>query len=178
MGAPRTRGTGHWVCRPDRRSPHVAEPHELPDPGSQQTSALAVRGLFVFIGARPATGWLAGQLAQDNRGFLLTGTSIPQTQLDDTSQLPLFLETSRPGVFAVGDVRSGSVKRAATAIGEGSMAVRLVFERLQATGSAVADPPRADGTRRRAGPSGGGTRRFPADADYPAKDGNAPGSTA
>jgi hypothetical protein len=48
-----------------------------------------------------------------------------------------------PG-FAVGDVRSGSVKRAATAIGEGSMAVRLVFERLQATGSAVTDPPRAD----------------------------------
>jgi thioredoxin reductase (NADPH) len=92
--------------------------------------------------ARPATGWLAGQLAQDNRGFLLTGTSIPQAQLDDTSRMPLFLETSRLGIFAVGDVRSdirsGSVKRAATAIGEGSMAVRLVFERLQATGSAVA----------------------------------------
>ena len=135
---------------------------QLLDTSRQQTSALAVRGLFVFIGARPATGWLAGQLAQDNRGFLLTGTSIPQTQLDDTSRLPLFLETSRPGVFAVGDVRSGSVKRAATAIGEGSMAVRLVFERLQATGSAIADPPRADGTGRRADPSGGDTRRFPA----------------
>jgi thioredoxin reductase (NADPH) len=62
------------------------------------------------------------------RPALLTGTSIPQAQLDDTSRMPLFLETSRPRVFAVGDVRSGSVKRAATAIGEGSMAVRLVFE--------------------------------------------------
>jgi thioredoxin reductase (NADPH) len=122
----------------------------LVDASRQQTSALAVRGLFVFIGARPATGWLAGQLAEDNRGFLLTGTGIPQAQLDDTGQLPLFLETSRPGIFAVGDVRSGSVKRAATAIGEGSMAVRLVFERLQATGSAVADPPRADGGSRSA----------------------------
>jgi thioredoxin reductase (NADPH) len=51
---------------------------------------------------------------------------------------PLFLETSRPGIFAVGDVRSGSVKRVAAAIGEGSTAVRLVFDRLQATGSADA----------------------------------------
>src|SRR5882757_491672 len=124
---------------------------QLLDTSRQQTSALAVRGLFVFIGARPATGWLAGQLAQDNRGFLLTGTSIPQAQLDDTSRMPLFLETSRPGVFAVGDVRSGSVKRAATAIGEGSMAVRLVYERLQPTGTAVADPPRAGGDNRRPG---------------------------
>jgi thioredoxin reductase (NADPH) len=118
---------------------------QLLDTSRQQKSAVAVRGLFVFIGAQPATGWLAGQLAEDTRGFLLTGTGIPPAQLDDTGQMPLFLETSRPGIFAVGDVRSGSVKRAATAIGEGSMAVRLVFERLQATGSAVADPPRADG---------------------------------
>jgi thioredoxin reductase (NADPH) len=117
---------------------------ELLDTSRQQRPALAVRGLFVFIGARPATGWLAGQLAEDARGFLLTGTDIPQAQLDDAGRMPLFLETSRPGVFAAGDVRSGSVKRTATAIGEGSMAVRLVFERLQATGSAVADPPRAD----------------------------------
>ena len=115
---------------------------ELLETSREQRSALAVRGLFVFIGAQPSTGWLAGQLAQDSHGFLLTGTSIPQAQLGDTGRTPLFLETSRPGVFAVGDVRSGSVKRAASAIGEGSMAVRLVFERLQATGSAVADPPR------------------------------------
>ena len=122
---------------------------ELLDTRRQQTSALAVRGLFVFIGAEPSTGWLAGQLAEDARGFLLTGGSIPEAQLDDAGRTPLFLETSRPGIFAVGDVRSGSVKRTATAIGEGSMAVRLVFERLQATGSAVADPPRADTDERR-----------------------------
>jgi thioredoxin reductase (NADPH) len=115
---------------------------ELLDTGRQRRSVLAVRGLFVFIGAQPSTQWLAGQLAEDTRGFLLTGSNIPQAHLDDRDQVPLFLETSRPGIFAVGDVRSGSVKRAATAIGEGSMAVRLVFERLQATGSAVADPPR------------------------------------
>jgi thioredoxin reductase (NADPH) len=117
---------------------------ELLDTRRQQTSVLAVRGLFVFIGAQPATGWVAAQLAEDAHGFLLTGSNIPEAQLEDRDWPPLFLETSRPGVFAVGDVRSGSVKRAATAIGEGSMAVRLVFERLQATGSAVADPPRAD----------------------------------
>ena len=123
---------------------------ELLDTGRQRKSVLAVRGLFVFIGAQPSTQWLAGQLAEDTRGFLLTGSSIPQAHLDDRDQVPLFLETSRPGIFAVGDVRSGSVKRVATAIGEGSMAVRLVFERLQATGSAVADPPRADGEGRSA----------------------------
>jgi len=123
---------------------------ELLDASRQQTSALAVCGLFVFIGAQPSTQWLAGQLAEDTHGFLLTGGNIPQAQLDDADRIPLFLETSRPGVFAVGDVRSRSVKRAATAIGEGSMAVRLVFERLQATGTAVADPPRVGGDGRNA----------------------------
>jgi thioredoxin reductase (NADPH) len=117
---------------------------DLFDSRQGQTSALAVRGLFVFIGAEPSTRWLAGQLAEDPDGFLLTGSNVPAARLDDADRMPLFLETSRPGVFAVGDVRSGSVKRAATAIGEGSMAVRLVFDRLQATGSAVADLPRPD----------------------------------
>ena len=56
-----------------------------------------VRGLFVFIGAQPSTQWLAGQLAQDSHGFLLTGTNIPEAQLEDRNRLPLFLETSRPG---------------------------------------------------------------------------------
>jgi hypothetical protein len=126
----------------------------------------------VFIGAQPATGWLAGQLAEDTRGFLLTGTGIPPAQLDDTGQMPLFLETSRPGIFAVGDVRSGSVKRAATAIGEGSMAVRLVFERLQAAGSAVADPPRAD--RDSASSASAPGRRRQASANRPGQGAAAP----
>src|SRR5216683_523818 len=95
------------------------------------TSTLAVGGLFVFIGATPSTEWLQGQLAVDEDGFVLTGADIPVAQLESVDQVPLLLETSRPGIFCVGDVRSRSVKRVATAIGEGSMAVRLVFDRLQ-----------------------------------------------
>ena len=105
------------------------------EPAESAESELPVRGLFVFIGAKPGTGWLAGQLAEDSHGFLLTGTDVPVARLDAGNMNPLFLETSRPGIFAVGDVRSGSVKRAAAAIGEGSMAVRLVFDRLQPAGT-------------------------------------------
>ena len=101
--------------------------------GQPQASPLAVAALFVFIGAKPGTGWLAGQLAQDRHGFLLTGGDIPAARREDESLPPLFLETSRPGIFAVGDVRSGSVKRVAAAIGEGSVAVRLAYERLEST---------------------------------------------
>jgi thioredoxin reductase (NADPH) len=113
---------------------------ELVESVSHRTSRLAVRGLFVFIGAKPSTQWLDGQLAADADGFLLTGPDIPLSQRDPSGPTPLFLETSRAGIFGVGDVRSGSIKRVATAIGEGSMAVRLVFVRLQASGVAVTDP--------------------------------------
>ena len=89
------------------------------------------RGLFVFIGAVPHTEWLAGQLATDEAGFLLTGRDVPSDGLEEfNGDRPLFLETSRPGIFAVGDVHSGSIKRVASAVGEGSMAVRLVHQRL------------------------------------------------
>ena len=94
-------------------------------------SELAAKALFVFIGASPHTDWLRGHVAMDEHGFLLTGRDVPGEQLaahgDDA---PFFLETSQPGIFAVGDVRSGSIKRVASAVGEGSMAVRLVHQRL------------------------------------------------
>ncbi len=92
---------------------------------------LDVSALFVFIGADPCTGWLAGQLADDN-GFLLTGAAVPPTRRGEHGgQTPLALETSRPGVFCVGDVRAGSVKRVAVAVGDGAMAVRMIHERFE-----------------------------------------------
>jgi thioredoxin reductase (NADPH) len=103
------------------------------------TTTQSVGGLFVFIGATPSTEWLGAQLAMDEHGFVLTGADIPMARLESADHVPLLLETSRPGIFCVGDVRSRSVKRVATAIGEGSMAVRLVFDRLQATGVALVE---------------------------------------
>ena len=70
-------------------------------------------------------------MALDERGFILTGPAgRPQPGRAEGDGQPLLLETSRPGVFAVGDVRSGSIKRVASAVGEGAMAVRMVFEHL------------------------------------------------
>jgi thioredoxin reductase (NADPH) len=111
----------------------------LRESASGRTFTQPSRGLFVFIGATPSTDWLNGQLAVDDHGFLLTGSDVPMVSLENPAQTPLLLETSRPGVFCVGDVRSRSIKRVATAIGEGSMAVRLVFERLETTGRTVAE---------------------------------------
>jgi thioredoxin reductase (NADPH) len=91
-----------------------------------------VRALFVFIGALPHTDWLGDQVATDSKGFILTGRDAATDGHE-----PLLLETSLPGVFAVGDVRSGSIKRVASAVGEGAMAVRLVYEYLEARPGAV-----------------------------------------
>jgi thioredoxin reductase (NADPH) len=103
------------------------------DARSGERSTVPAKALFVFIGAVPHTEWLAGQLATDEDGFLLTGRDVQDGALTEhDGGSPYFLETSRPGIFAVGDVRSGSVKRVASAVGEGSMAVRLVHDRLAA----------------------------------------------
>jgi thioredoxin reductase (NADPH) len=82
---------------------------------------LPVSFLFLFLGASPCTEWLGDVVARDDDGFILTGAA---------ASTDLLLETSVPGVFAAGDVRSGSTKRCATAVGEGSMAVQLVHARL------------------------------------------------
>jgi thioredoxin reductase (NADPH) len=95
---------------------------------------LPIDGLFVFVGADPCTEWLDGQLAKDENGFLLTGGDVEVAHLDQKKILAarpaMPLETSLPGVFAVGDGRTGSIKRVASAVGEGSMAIRLVHEYL------------------------------------------------
>ncbi len=87
--------------------------------------------LFVFIGADPCTGWLRGSVALDDHGYVQTGDAAAA---QPGAEAPQLLETSRPGVLAVGDVRSGSIKRVASAVGEGAMAVRLVHEYLAQTG--------------------------------------------
>ncbi|MGO9763205.1 MAG: NAD(P)/FAD-dependent oxidoreductase [Solirubrobacteraceae bacterium] len=95
--------------------------------GEQQT--IACSGLFCFIGASPATDWLNGSVLLDEDGFILTDRQVPTAQSAGASG-PLPFETSVPGVFAAGDVRRGSMKRVAAAVGEGSSAVRSVHERL------------------------------------------------
>ena len=93
---------------------------------------LAARALFVFIGATPHTTWLSDTVALDVDGFVLAGTDEfgAENVWRHIPRPSLVLETSRPGVFAVGDVRRGSTKRMASAVGEGALAVRLVYEHL------------------------------------------------
>ena len=98
-----------------------------------ETETISTSGLFVFIGATPHTGWLDGAVAQTDSGFLPTGSDLTRPDLHAWApgdRDPFVLETSRPGVFAAGDVRVGSIKRVASAVGEGSMAVKLVHRHL------------------------------------------------
>jgi thioredoxin reductase (NADPH) len=102
---------------------------------TRQQRTVSCSGLFCFIGAEAATAWLGDALALDPAGFVLTDRSIPSSALGDplfSARDPLPFETSAPGVFAAGDVRHGSTKRVASAVGEGSSAVRSVYEHLAA----------------------------------------------
>jgi thioredoxin reductase (NADPH) len=97
--------------------------------GSEGEEVLDVDACFVFIGAAPRTDWLEGVVARDERGFILAGRDA---RVDGwpLKRDPYLLETSVPGVFVAGDVRSRSIKRVASAVGEGSMAVSLVHQYL------------------------------------------------
>ncbi|MCK9928658.1 NAD(P)/FAD-dependent oxidoreductase [Frankia sp. Mgl5] len=96
---------------------------------------LPAQALFILTGARPNTGWLAGAVALDADGFVLTGHDAGRAT--DRDPPPQVLETSRPGVFAVGDVRVGAVRRVASAVADGATAIRLLHEHLARTGSPV-----------------------------------------
>ena len=102
--------------------------------GPEGEAVVECAGLFSFIGADPSSAWLSGCAALDDGGFVLTDLSLTPDQLDEgwkaLGRLPLPFETSYPGLFAVGDVRSGSTKRVAAAVGEGSAAVRSVHQYL------------------------------------------------
>ena len=97
--------------------------------GEQRT--VETRGIFSFIGADPRTAWLPPEIERDAKGFVRTGTDLAHSPFWKSGRQPFLLETSRPGVFAAGDVRSGSVKRVASAVGEGAMAVQFVHEHLR-----------------------------------------------
>ena len=90
----------------------------------------AVDAAFVFIGAAPRTDWLEGVVARDERGFILAGLDAKAAAGWPLKRDPFLLETSVPGVFVAGDVRARSMKRVASAVGEGSMSVSLVHEYL------------------------------------------------
>jgi thioredoxin reductase (NADPH) len=98
-----------------------------------ETSTHDIRHLFIMAGASPRTDWLNGCLALDSKGFILTGRDLDpvlQSYHWSLPRVPYMLETSLPGVFAVGDVRSGNVKRVASAVGEGSISIYLVHRVL------------------------------------------------
>lgn len=104
------------------------------DKATGETSTHDIRHLFIMAGASPRTDWLQGCLALDGKGFVLTGRDIDTPALQSAgwslARPPQMLETSLPGVFAVGDVRAGNIKRVASAVGEGSMAISLVHRAL------------------------------------------------
>jgi thioredoxin reductase (NADPH) len=96
-----------------------------------------IRHVFIMAGASPRTEWLRGCVALDDKGFILTGRDLLMAQSNVVAspawvlkRPPQMLETSLPGVFAIGDVRAGSVKRVASAVGEGAISVHLVHRTL------------------------------------------------
>ena len=113
---------------------------ELRDLAAGTTEIVDAGQLFIFIGAAPRTSWLDGVVARDKHGFVLSGPDLidqrDRGDQDDHAgwsldRQPYHLETSVPGVFAVGDVRAESAKRVASAVGEGAMAVMLVHRYLE-----------------------------------------------
>jgi thioredoxin reductase (NADPH) len=120
----------HVILGAEARELHgdeVLEAITVQDSRTGARRVVSARAMFVFIGAVPCTGWLHGLVDLDDRGFIRTGPG----GLPEISPEPLLLETSCAGIFAAGDVRSGSARRVATAVGEGAMAIRLAFERTR-----------------------------------------------
>jgi thioredoxin reductase (NADPH) len=106
---------------------------EIRDNATAQVARHDCGGLFVFIGADAETGWLPAEIVRDQRGYVLTGDDVVKAGRWSLSRDPYLLESSVPGVFACGDVRLSPVKRVASAVGEGSMAIAFIHKYLQET---------------------------------------------
>jgi thioredoxin reductase (NADPH) len=110
---------------------------EIRDRTRDRTERQKADGVFIFIGADANTGWLPAAVARDARGYVLTGADIPAAARDSTLGRDLYLlETSVPGIFAAGDVRHDSMKRVASAVGEGSMTIAFIHQYLAALSGA------------------------------------------
>jgi len=105
----------------------------IQDSASGETETVPAHSLFVFIGAAPRTDWLEGVVERDGRGFILSGPDLSENgrRPKGWDRDPYLLETSVPGIFVAGDVRHGSIKRCASAVGEGSIAVQFVHQYLR-----------------------------------------------
>ena len=113
---------------------HGGERLEAIEIVDRRTGAISRRdteALFVLIGADAATDWLPSEIARDEHGFVLTGADAMKAGQWKADREPFAVETSAPGIFAIGDVRSGSVKRVAAAVGEGGIAIAFVHRYLQ-----------------------------------------------
>jgi len=108
----------------------------LADRANDTIEEVSAAALFIMIGGEPHTGWLLDEIARNEHGYLITGRDLlgqPEVHWKCDRE-PLTLETSMPGVFAAGDARQGSIKRVASAVGEGATVVRLVHEHLRERG--------------------------------------------
>jgi thioredoxin reductase (NADPH) len=109
----------------------------LEDTTSGLTETVSAAALFILIGAEPHTSWLPEEIQRDEKGYVVTGKDLSRYGSPrrgwHLGRLPLLMETSMSGVFAVGDVRHGSVKRVASAVGEGAIAIQMVHEYLTST---------------------------------------------
>lgn len=137
-------GMSHYLAREIERSPNIAvrlgteivggggdgslERLVIRDRAARTTETVDADALFLMIGARPNSDWLPPDLARDAGGYIRTGVAIDGDGGWPLERRPFSLETSMPGVFAAGDVRSGSMNRVASAVGEGSIAIKLVHE--------------------------------------------------
>jgi len=110
---------------------------DIRDSASKEMRRYDCGGVFIFIGADAETEWLPADIARDARGYVLTGDDLRKAGRWSHGRDPYLLETSVPGIFACGDVRLSPVKRVASAVGEGSMAIALVQQYLQHDAGAV-----------------------------------------